>query len=59
MVQIPLWGQTRLKKINEAGWIDPNSNESESQVMRRHGFNKLYDFDKIYWILKNTQIEKE
>ena len=51
--------KTRLKKLNEAGWRDPNSNESESQVMRRHGFNKLYDCGKIAWIWKNTQIEKE
>lgn len=45
--------KTQIKRLIEIGWRDKNSNESESQVMRRNGYNKLYDCGKIAWVYKN------
>ena len=41
--------QCQLKQLINRGWKQDNDNKSESQVMREHGFFKIYDCGKKVW----------
>lgn len=42
--------QTQLKQLRKRGWLKEGETKSESQVMREHGFNKIYDCGKKVWV---------
>lgn len=46
--------KTQLKHLVRAGWKKEDSTQSEDEVMRAHGFAKLYDCGKIAWVRNNV-----
>ena len=44
--------QCQLKELRKRGWLLPNEDKSENEVMRGQGFSKIYDCGKKVWVWK-------
>lgn len=44
--------QCQLKELRKVGWLLDGENKTESEVMRSHGFSKIYDCGKKVWIIE-------
>lgn len=44
--------QCQLKELRKVGWLLDGENRTESEVMRSHGFSKIYDCGKKVWVIE-------